>query len=80
MAQAVAKWGNSLALRIPAAIAKQMEIEEGAKVEFRIEGKRLVIERAVDVPKFSHADLVKALRRSKGQLVDLGRPRGKEVL
>lgn len=80
MAQAVVKWGNSLAFRIPAAIAKQMEIEEGAKVEFRIEGKRLVIERAVDVPKFSHQDLVKALRRSKGDLVDLGRPRGKEVL
>jgi hypothetical protein len=47
---------------------------------FRIEGKRLVIERAVDLPKFSHQDLVKALRKSKTGLADLGRPRGKEIL
>ncbi len=80
MAQAIVKWGNSLALRIPAAIAKQMEVEEGAKVEFRVEGKRLVVERAVELPKFSHQELVKALRKFKAELVDLGRPRGKEVL
>jgi antitoxin component of MazEF toxin-antitoxin module len=80
MSQAIVKWGNSLAFRIPAAIAKQMEIEEGAEVEFRLEGKRLVVERAVDLPKFSHQQLVKALRKTKAGLVDLGRPRGKEVL
>ncbi len=80
MSQAIVKWGNSLAFRIPAAIAKQMEIEEGAKVEFRVEGKRLVIERAVELPTFSHQQLVKALRKSKRELVDLGRPRGKEVI
>jgi antitoxin MazE len=80
MAQAIVKWGNSLAFRIPAAIARQMEIEEGAEVELRVEGKRLVIERAVELPKFSHQQLVKALRKSKAELVDLGRPRGKEVL
>ncbi len=33
MSQAVLKWGNSLAFRIPSAIAKQMQIEEGAEVE-----------------------------------------------
>ena len=80
MSQAIVKWGNSLAFRIPAAIAKQMEIEEGAEVEFRVEGKRLVIERAAELPKFSHQQLVKALRRSRTGLIDLGRPRGKEVL
>ena len=80
MSQAVLKWGNSLAFRIPAAIAEQMGIEAGAKVELRIEGKRLVVERAVDLPKFSHQDLVKALRKAKTDLVDLGPPRGGEVL
>lgn len=67
-------------MRIPAAIAKQMDIEEGSEIEFRIEGKRLVVERAADLPKFSHEDLMKALRKVKAELVDLGRPRGKEVL
>lgn len=80
MSRAIVKWGNSLAFRIPAAIAKQMDIEEGAKIEFRVEGRRLVIERAIELPKFSHQQLVKALRKSKTELVDLGRPRGKEVL
>jgi antitoxin MazE len=80
VSQAIVKWGNSLALRIPAAIARQMEIKEGAQVEFRVEGKRLVIERAIDLPNFSHRQLVKALRKTNAELVDLGRPRGKEVL
>ncbi len=80
MAQSILKWGNSLAFRIPAAIAKQMEIEEGAAVEFRIDGKRLVIEKAGKMPKFTHQNLIKGLRRAKKALIDLGPPRGKEIL
>jgi antitoxin component of MazEF toxin-antitoxin module len=80
MSQAILKWGNSLAFRIPAAIAKQMEIDEGSTVQFHIDGKRLVIEKAAETPRFTHQDLVKALRKTKKDLVDLGRPRGKEAL
>ena len=80
MSQVILKWGNSLAFRIPAAIAKQMEIAEGAEVEFQVEGKRLVIEKAIGVPKFTHRDLIKALRKARKGLVDLGSPRRKESL
>ena len=80
MSQAILKWGNSLAFRIPAAIAKQMEIAEGAEVEFQLDGKRLVIEKAIGVPKFTHRDLIKALRKARKGLVDLGSPQGKESL
>lgn len=80
MSQAILKWGNSLAFRIPSAIAKQMEIEEGAEVEFRIEGNQLIVERADQLPSFTHRDLVQALRKAKKELVDLGRPRGQELL
>jgi antitoxin component of MazEF toxin-antitoxin module len=79
-AQAILKWGNSLAFRIPSAIAKQMNIFEGAEVEFRIDGQRLIIEKADEVPRFTHHDLVKALKKAKQDLVDLGSPRGKEIL
>jgi antitoxin component of MazEF toxin-antitoxin module len=79
-AQPILKWGNSLAFRIPSAIAKQMDINEGAEVAFHIDGKRLVIEKADNIPKFTHHDLVKALRKTKKSLVDLGAPRGKEIL
>jgi antitoxin component of MazEF toxin-antitoxin module len=80
MSQAILKWGNSLAFRIPSAIAKQMEIEENAKVEFRIEGKRLIVERAEEIPRFTARDLGQALRRARKELVDLGKPRGREIL
>ena len=80
MAQAILKWGNSLAFGIPSAIAKQMQIDEGAEVEFRIEGKQLVVERADQMPSFTHSDLITALRKAKKDVVDLGKPRGREIL
>jgi len=80
MSQAILKWGNSLAFRIPAAIAKQMEIGEGEEVEFYIDGKRLVVEKSAKMPRFTQQDLLKSLRKMKKGLIDLGTPQGKEVL
>jgi antitoxin component of MazEF toxin-antitoxin module len=80
MSQAVLKWGNSLAFRIPAAVAKQMGIAEGAALELRVEGQRMIIEKADEFPAFSQDDLAKALRKTKRTLVDYGRPRGNEIL
>ncbi|MEN4964125.1 AbrB/MazE/SpoVT family DNA-binding domain-containing protein [Brucella intermedia] len=45
----VAKWGNSLALRIPNAFAREIDVKEGAKVELSvIEGA--IILRPVEEP------------------------------
>src|SRR5690242_5573225 len=74
VAQSILKWGNSLAFRIPSAIAKQMQIEEGAEVQFRIEGKQLIVEKADEMPRFTDRDLIRALRKAKKELIDLGRP------
>lgn len=41
----IQKWGNSLGVRIPKAIAIQAGIEEGALVDFQIEGDRIIIRR-----------------------------------
>jgi antitoxin component of MazEF toxin-antitoxin module len=79
-AQPILKWGNSLAFRIPSAIAKQMDINEGAEVAFHIDGKRLVIEKADKIPTFTPHDLVKALRKTKKSLIDFGVPKGREML
>jgi len=79
--QQVLKWGNSLALRIPAAIAKQMRVSAGEKVEIRLEGSRLVIQAAAEeLPSFTQADLLRALKGTKAREDALGRPRGREVL
>ncbi len=42
--ETISKWGSSLAFRLPAAIAKQMRLEEGSQVQLDIDGKRLVIQ------------------------------------
>ena len=36
----VAKWGNSLALRLPAALVEAMTLNEGDEIEVLIAGKR----------------------------------------
>lgn len=46
----VAKWGNSLALRIPAAFAKEMEIEEGRAVEISVSDGKMVITPVTSIP------------------------------
>jgi len=80
VARTVLKWGNSLALRIPSAVARQMGVEEGAEIELRVEGRRLIVEKADELPHFSQDDLGRALRKVCRELVDFGGPRGKEVL
>ena len=36
----VSKWGNSLAIRLPAAVAEALELKEGDEVEVRVAGPR----------------------------------------
>lgn len=79
--QQVLKWGNSLALRIPAAIARQMKVSAGEKVEIRLEGTRLVVVPAAEeLPRFTQAQLKKALKGAKRREDPVGKPRGREVI
>ena len=41
----VTKWGNSLGIRIPSALAKKFGITEGVPVEFQVDGDAIVIRR-----------------------------------
>ena len=36
----VAKWGNSLAIRLPAAVVEALELKEGDNIEIEVAGKR----------------------------------------
>lgn len=36
----VSKWGNSLAVRLPAALVEALELKEGDKIEIEIEDRR----------------------------------------
>jgi antitoxin MazE len=37
----VAKWGNSLAIRLPAVVVEALELKEGDEVEVRLAGPRI---------------------------------------
>jgi len=77
--QTLSKWGSSLGVRLPAAFARQMQLEEGAQVQLAIDGKRLVIQRVDPAPDAnSFFAAVKDSQRKNG-LVTVGRARGKEI-
>jgi antitoxin MazE len=37
----VSKWGNSLAVRMPAAVVEALKLKEGDEIEIRIAGERV---------------------------------------
>ena len=76
----VQKWGNSLGVRIPRAIASSARLRAGTSVEILAEGDSIVI-RAANRPRYRLADLLKAVtRRNLQAAVDTGAPVGREAL
>lgn len=60
----VAKWGNSLALRLPAAVVEALELKEGDDIEVIVaESRRFGIAR-----KPGRGDMLKRLRALRGRL------------
>lgn len=75
----IARWGNSLALRLPRPIADQVGIAEGTPVEIDIEGDQLVIRPAL--PRYSLDKLLAGI--TPDNLPDESfddAPRGRELL
>jgi antitoxin MazE len=60
----VAKWGNSLAVRIPSAVVEALELQAGDEIEIHVAGER---EFAI-ARKPSRADLLMRLRAFRGRL------------
>ena len=60
----VAKWGNSLAVRLPAAVVEALRLKEGDEIEIHVAGKR---EFAV-ARKPSREDFLSRLRAFRGRL------------
>jgi antitoxin MazE len=78
MQAAIAKWGNSLALRLPRNLAADAHLHEGTRVELRLEGEALIVRPAR--PRYRLQDLLSQLKpRNTHQEVDWGEPRGEEA-
>jgi antitoxin MazE len=60
----VAKWGNSLAIRLPAAVVEALKLKEGDEIEIHIaDARELGVAR-----KPGRADLLRRLRAFRGRL------------
>ena len=79
MTTTVQKWGNSLALRIPSAVAKDIHLHRGSEVEVAIVEGALVVK-----PKgrreFSLGQLLKGVTKTNlHKESGWGKPQGKEI-
>jgi antitoxin MazE len=60
----VSKWGNSLAIRLPAVVVEALGLKEGDQIEIHVAGKQ-----SLGVAKAPSArELLKRLRKFRGQL------------
>jgi antitoxin MazE len=75
----VAKWGNSLAIRIPLPIAREAGLAEGDKVSLGLTQEGHLLLRSVR-PKYSLDELVSQIKPSNRHAeADWGKPQGNEV-
>ena len=62
----VSKWGNSLAVRLPAAVVETLALNEGDDIEIQVAGARAFeVSRTPD-----NHELVARLRKFRGRLPD----------
>ena len=72
----IARWGNSLAVRIPKAYAKRLGLEEGNAVEIVARNDSLVLRK----PRYTLEDLVSRITpENRHGESDWGKPKGREA-
>lgn len=72
----ISKWGNSLAIRIPQAIAEQLGVKENSSVYLTVKNECLVIEKD-----YSLEELAAMITdENRQELEDFGPDVGKEVI
>jgi antitoxin MazE len=79
MSSTVAKWGNSLAIRIPQNLAKELQISEGEEVEIRAVDGALVV-KPRKRKNYSLDELLEGITpENLHAVVEFGDPVGNEV-
>ncbi len=82
----VAKWGNSLAVRLPKRLADDLGLRPGTVVDVNQDGSRLAIETAPrgQLPRYRLEDLLAEMDRlgpqNEPEPVDWGPDRGAEII
>jgi len=77
MAVTLQKWGNSIGVRLPKPMLRQVGLTEGAQVEVFVEGNHLVIRRE----RLKLADLLAQCNpANRPDPIDFGPPAGREII
>lgn len=82
----VAKWGNSLAVRLPKGYVDDLGLKPGSVVDLKRQGSRLTVETAgaADIPYYRLEDLVAEMKRlgpeAEPETVEWGPDRGSEII
>ena len=79
----LARWGNSLAVRIPKDLAETAGFVEGQELEAEASARGVALQRPL--PKYRLEDMIEEMRRlgpdmEPGEVVDWGPDRGSEIL
>jgi antitoxin MazE len=75
----IQQWGNSLAFRVPQAIAKLLHLKKNSSVEIHLDHGKLVIEPVVDKSYDLDYLLSQVTEENIHKEFELGEPVGKEI-
>ncbi len=80
----LAKWGNSLGVRVPKAAAEAAGLKAGTEVDVVVEGRDLRIRQAIPFKHYRLEDLVAEMKRigpeNEPEMVDWGPDVGSEII
>ncbi|NLO20049.1 MAG: AbrB/MazE/SpoVT family DNA-binding domain-containing protein [Ignavibacteria bacterium] len=75
----VRKWGNSLGIRIPQAIANQINIQDGSKINLVLKSNKIELSPAAP-EEYKLNDLIELITEaSLHNEITTGEPRGREI-
>jgi antitoxin MazE len=75
----IARWGNSLGLRVPKEIAVRLGLKEGARVDINTRGKQILI--SVARPIYELDELLEGMTpEAIREAFDWGEDRGREIV
>ena len=80
--QTLKRWGNSLAVRIPANVANEVAFSEGQEVDVQVQDGQVMVRPHTSIRRFSRERFIQQLREGKLQKheeIDFGEPQGSEI-
>lgn len=74
------KWGNSLAIRLPKALAEQAGVIENDTLDMEVTDAGMIVLKPHRRPKYRLKELLKDMtKKNMHEEIDLGKPVGREI-